>query len=96
MSVSCITWSLGACSLQPIYDLFIIPLGYCHSVLLLFQGNFGDISSRTALRKNLKCKSFDWYIKNIYPELFIPDQALYSGEVSKADTRFIWTTTMRG
>jgi len=44
-------------------------------------GNFGDISSRTALRKNLKCKSFDWYIKNIYPELFIPDQALYSGEI---------------
>ncbi|XP_036037848.1 probable polypeptide N-acetylgalactosaminyltransferase 8 [Onychomys torridus] len=31
--------------------------------------DYGDISSRRALQKKLKCKSFDWYLKNIYPLL---------------------------
>lgn len=34
--------------------------------------DFGDIQSRLQLRKELKCKDFDWYIKNIYPELTLP------------------------
>uniref|UniRef100_A0A915JNJ6 Ricin B lectin domain-containing protein n=1 Tax=Romanomermis culicivorax TaxID=13658 RepID=A0A915JNJ6_ROMCU len=32
----------------------------------------GDISSRSAIRQKLKCKSFDWYHKNVYPELNLP------------------------
>uniref|UniRef100_A0A452SGH0 polypeptide N-acetylgalactosaminyltransferase n=1 Tax=Ursus americanus TaxID=9643 RepID=A0A452SGH0_URSAM len=31
--------------------------------------DFGDISSRMALRKKLKCNTFDWYLKNVYPNL---------------------------
>lgn len=44
--------------------------------------DFGDISARVKLRKDLGCKSFKWYLNNIYPEQFDPSTALSQGSVS--------------
>lgn len=58
------------------------------------QGDFGDISSRQTLRSNLHCKDFKWFLTNIYPELFIPGEALAHGEIRNlgAGTILILTT----
>ncbi|XP_062313934.1 LOW QUALITY PROTEIN: polypeptide N-acetylgalactosaminyltransferase 3 [Osmerus eperlanus] len=43
---------------------------------------FGDLSSRVDLRERLQCQSFSWYLKNVYPEVFMPDlNPLYFGSV---------------
>lgn len=43
----------------------------------------GDLSKRFELKANLKCKSFKWYLKNIYPEAPIPVEFYHLGEVYK-------------
>lgn len=45
--------------------------------------NYGNVSDRVTLRKELKCKSFKWYMENIYPEMPLPNENLfYGGSVS--------------
>jgi len=37
-----------------------------------------------ALRKSLQCKSFEWYLDNVYPEMRRYNNTLFYGEVSSA------------
>ncbi|CAF0774126.1 unnamed protein product [Adineta ricciae] len=51
-------------------------------------GEYGDVSSRKLLRQKLQCKSFKWYLTEIYPEQFIPGDAVASGEIRNAGAAF--------
>jgi len=41
----------------------------------------GNIQDRIDLRKNLKCKSFKWFLENIYPQAPIPIDYIHVGYV---------------
>ena len=59
-----------------IYSYLYIPMR-----LYWLQGDYGDVSPRKKIRTDNKCKSFKWYLTEVYPELFIPGEAIASGEV---------------
>ncbi|XP_071440143.1 polypeptide N-acetylgalactosaminyltransferase 5 isoform X1 [Hetaerina americana] len=47
----------------------------------------GDVSERKELRNKLECKSFRWYLQNVYPESQMPLDYYYLGEVRNAETQ---------
>ncbi|XP_077071367.1 polypeptide N-acetylgalactosaminyltransferase 13 isoform X1 [Siphateles boraxobius] len=48
--------------------------------------DYGDVSSRKALRETLKCKPFSWYLENIYPDSQIPRRFYSLGEIRNVET----------
>lgn len=46
----------------------------------------GDTSERKKLRQDLKCKSFKWYLENIYPESQMPLEYYSLGEIRNIET----------
>ncbi|KAI0220451.1 putative N-acetylgalactosaminyltransferase 9 [Lamellibrachia satsuma] len=63
-----------------------IRLYYNHRTTLK-DTDCGDISERIALRKRLQCHSFKWYIDNVYPDKFIPDENVIAwGQVRNPGT----------
>ena len=44
--------------------------------------NAGNLSERIALRDRLHCKSFDWYLRNVFPESNWPRNGTIFGYVS--------------
>ena len=51
------------------------------------RSGMGDISDRIKLRKSLKCKSFHWYLKNVFPEMFLPQESQAAGDVQNQHDR---------
>lgn len=54
--------------------------------------DYGDISDRVALRNKLHCKSFRWYLENVYKELPQPNDNLWHGGAVSAYLKRVVTS----
>lgn len=45
-----------------------------------------DVNSRLKIRENLNCKSFRWYLENVWPEHFLPTEDRFFGKIRNVKT----------
>ena len=70
------------CTLSPEYHVINC---LCTSLCSGLQtADAGDVSERKELRKRLQCKSFKWFLDNVYPEKFIPDESVQATGMASA------------
>ncbi|KAL1497219.1 hypothetical protein ABEB36_008215 [Hypothenemus hampei] len=43
--------------------------------------DYQNVTSRINLRKSLKCKSFQWYLNNVWPQHFFPTEGRFFGRI---------------
>lgn len=53
------------------------------------QGDYGDITKRVQLRQHLQCHDFEWFIQNVYPDVFNPKSVAAEGEVEFLNITFL-------
>ncbi|GFO06548.1 polypeptide n-acetylgalactosaminyltransferase [Plakobranchus ocellatus] len=63
------------------------PIGWTKNVgsknsVRVAEGDYGNVTHRKELRKRLNCKSFEWYIRNVYPNVVLPSHMKYAGVIS--------------
>ncbi|CAL1537094.1 unnamed protein product [Lymnaea stagnalis] len=60
--------------------------------------DFGDVSSRTDLRRSLRCHDFDWYLDNVHPELRweINEQSPYFGQIENKEVKLCLRSIFEG
>uniref|UniRef100_A0A672SIH1 Polypeptide N-acetylgalactosaminyltransferase n=1 Tax=Sinocyclocheilus grahami TaxID=75366 RepID=A0A672SIH1_SINGR len=65
--------------------------GY-HHLLDKSVTDIGNLTEQIELRKNLKCKSFKWYLENVYPDL---DAPLVKAEGLSQHFSYTWLRILR-
>ncbi|XP_031634085.1 polypeptide N-acetylgalactosaminyltransferase 13-like [Contarinia nasturtii] len=63
---------------------------------LLRKIKAGDVSKRLAIRQNLKCKNFHWYMKNVFPESVMVTKPKKIGQIQRLGSKYCLDRLGRG